>query len=241
MAKSGGGCHDVSAGTSFACPVVAGVVALMLQVNPDLTWRDVQGILAVTSQQVDAGDESWVVNNASIKHSYKYGFGVVDAESSVATAKTWTLWTPEQHAERESGRIDLVIPGNATTVSSSLTVQTSLEDFKVESVVVLLDVESPSRGDLAISLTSPQGTESVLNVAPRPENTQLPDSIPWELMTVRSWGESVNGDWTLSIRDESPGSFGNGCVDKYVVARCINFYPPNSSFSLFILILFRFL
>lgn len=37
-----GGCADSGQGTSFAAPVVSGVIALMLQANPDLTWRDVQ-------------------------------------------------------------------------------------------------------------------------------------------------------------------------------------------------------
>lgn len=37
-------------GTSFAAPVVSGVVALMLQANPDLTWRDVKYILAKTAR-----------------------------------------------------------------------------------------------------------------------------------------------------------------------------------------------
>lgn len=37
-------------GTSFAAPVVSGVVALMLQANSNLTWRDVKYILATTAK-----------------------------------------------------------------------------------------------------------------------------------------------------------------------------------------------
>lgn len=37
-------------GTSFAAPVVSGVVALILQSKPDLTWRDVKYILAKTAR-----------------------------------------------------------------------------------------------------------------------------------------------------------------------------------------------
>lgn len=38
-------------GTSAAAPMVSGVVALMLEANPDLDWRNVQHILADTSQK----------------------------------------------------------------------------------------------------------------------------------------------------------------------------------------------
>ena len=41
-------------GTSSAAPVVSGVVALMLEANPDLSWRDVKHILASSARQVDA-------------------------------------------------------------------------------------------------------------------------------------------------------------------------------------------
>lgn len=41
-ALTDGGCHSESAGTSFSCPAVAGVVALMLEANESLRWRDVQ-------------------------------------------------------------------------------------------------------------------------------------------------------------------------------------------------------
>ena len=41
-------------GTSSATPVVSGVVALMLEANPDLSWRDVKHILAHSARPVDS-------------------------------------------------------------------------------------------------------------------------------------------------------------------------------------------
>src|SRR5207247_8031784 len=41
-------------GTSSATPVTVGVIALLLEANPALTWRDVKHILASTARQIDA-------------------------------------------------------------------------------------------------------------------------------------------------------------------------------------------
>lgn len=89
VANAGGGCADAGVGTSYACPVVSGVVALMLEANPELGWRDVQGIFASTSQKTDSTDESWTTNAAGFNHSYKYGFGLVDAYAAVTKGETW--------------------------------------------------------------------------------------------------------------------------------------------------------
>ncbi|HQU44838.1 MAG TPA: S8 family serine peptidase, partial [Pirellulales bacterium] len=49
-------------GTSAATPGVSGVVALMLQANPNLSWRDVQEILAESATKNDPTDLGWTGN-----------------------------------------------------------------------------------------------------------------------------------------------------------------------------------
>ena len=48
-----------ASGTSFAAPIVSGVVAIMLEANPNLGYRDVQEILALSSHKIDLGSSSW--------------------------------------------------------------------------------------------------------------------------------------------------------------------------------------
>ncbi|HEY2251125.1 MAG TPA: S8 family serine peptidase, partial [Planctomycetaceae bacterium] len=86
-----------ASGTSFAAPIVSGVVAMMLQANPELGYRDVQEILALSSQKLDLGSGSWSTNGATNWNgggnlvSNDFGFGLVDAHAAVRLAETWTL------------------------------------------------------------------------------------------------------------------------------------------------------
>lgn len=50
---NGKGCTETHTGTSAAAPLAAGMIALMLQVRPCLTWRDVQHLIAFTATKVD--------------------------------------------------------------------------------------------------------------------------------------------------------------------------------------------
>jgi kexin len=104
VALAGGGCHQAGVGTSFATPVVSGVVALVLEVNPELTWRDVQGVLASSASLTDPDDTSWVTNAAGFHHSDLYGFGLVNASAAVAAAEEWELYSPERMIVAQSGQ-----------------------------------------------------------------------------------------------------------------------------------------
>jgi subtilisin family serine protease len=217
-ADLGGGCRDARYATSLAAAVVSGVIALMLEANPDLTWRDVQSILTLSSRRVDDDplDKTAVVNAAGLWHSEWYGFGIVDAENAVDMAENWVLLGEEEMVMADSGEINIPLgdgPSSSKMAESTLTLGSDNDnDFIVTTVVVYLDLVHSSRGHLKVTLTSPQGTESVLLPGERPENTQVDDGERWKLLTLRSWGEKGNGDWLLSIADTVEGDVAN-CVD----------------------------
>jgi subtilisin-like proprotein convertase family protein len=216
--------------------VVSGVVALMLEANPELTWRDVQGIIATTSRMVtnDPEDSTRTTNGAGLQHSNYYGFGIVDAMAAVTAAESWILYGQELQLTASSNAVDLAIPDTASVVTTSVTLT---EDgrfapdnpFVTESVEVSLNLRHFTRGDLDITLTSPSGTKSILNPGKRPENSQLDVDERWQLVTVRNWNENPLGDWKLEITDVSGGDL-SICVDRlwHVVvgnfrADCITF------------------
>ena len=92
-------CKDSGTGTSNAAPVVSAVIALMLEANSELTWRDVQGIIAETSTYVDdPEDDTDTENAAGFQHSDWYGFGIVNAMGAVEAAMNWKPFAEELQA-----------------------------------------------------------------------------------------------------------------------------------------------
>ena len=79
---------SVVGGTSVTTPMVAGVVALMLEANPALTWRDVQHILVESSRKIGNSD-GWFKTDANRDYNHAYGYGLVDANAAVNLAETW--------------------------------------------------------------------------------------------------------------------------------------------------------
>ncbi|MFT7452948.1 MAG: subtilisin family serine protease, partial [Patescibacteria group bacterium] len=67
-------------GTSSSCPLVAGICALILSVNPDLTAAEVKTILTKTADKIGSPSEY------SNGHSNKYGYGKINADRAVAEA-----------------------------------------------------------------------------------------------------------------------------------------------------------
>ncbi|MBL8821153.1 MAG: tandem-95 repeat protein [Planctomycetia bacterium] len=185
-------------GTSSATPAVSGVIALMLEARPDLTARDVQHILAETARQVDPTDPGWSRNNGGTGYwiNDKYGFGMIDAEAAVNAAINWQHVDPQISATSGTIFSGLTIP-DADPTGITVTFNAT-EDMILEHVEFTVDVSHTWRGDLKYILTSPSGTVSV--VEPRPSDS-IDDLSNWKFMTVRNWGESPVGTWTLQIID----------------------------------------
>ena len=130
-------------GTSAAAPIVSGVVALMLEANPDLTWRDVQIILARTATKNDPSHFGWRTNGAGMHYSNDYGFGRVNAEAAVTMARNFTS---------VGGTLDQtsIFTGNGSWIASSSgsasSTTTVSENITIEHVTVTLTIE-PDEGE----------------------------------------------------------------------------------------------
>ena len=85
--------YDTSfGGTSHASPTIAGTAALILSVNPTLSWDETRSVLRRTAVQIDAGQTNaigqWVDNDGDGVEEFSqwYGYGRVNVNEAVQEA-----------------------------------------------------------------------------------------------------------------------------------------------------------
>ena len=197
-------------GTSFSAPIVSGVAALLRQVEPDLTWRDLKLILAGSAQKNDPGNGGW--DEGALKYgstteryhfNHEYGFGMVDAKAAVDLAQNWDPLPPFQETQADGtltpGPKD--IPDDATTVREYTATVTDSGISFIEFVEVKAHFRHTSFRDLDLELVSPAGEVSKLVThSELQELVSLTGEI--RLGSSKHLGEDPNGTWTLKVTDQ---------------------------------------
>jgi subtilisin-like proprotein convertase family protein len=205
-------------GTSSATPVTVGVIALLLEANPALTWRDVKHILASSARQIDAArpavivglsngsyvaEPGWTTNASGYKFHNWYGFGMVDASAAVNMATTYALGQLGAFANTgfiASPTLSLAIPDNSVTGATNTLPVPATPVHVIEAVQISVTATHPYIGDLGIELTSPSGTRSVLkNIRDGFDSSH--DLNGMVLLSNAFYGENPAGSWTIKIVD----------------------------------------
>ncbi|XP_075298393.1 proprotein convertase subtilisin/kexin type 7 [Opisthocomus hoazin] len=216
--QKGTGCTEGHTGTSAAAPLAAGMIALMLQVRPCLTWRDVQHIIVFTATKYEDRHAKWDVNQAGFSHSHQHGFGLLNAWRLVNAAKVWEsvpyLASYVSPVLKEGKSIPLLpqeleVAWNVTAASLELSGMRTLEH-----VAVTVTITHPRRGNLEIRLVCPSGMVSLIGT------TRSMDSDPngfadWTFSTVRCWGEEAQGTYRLVVRDIGDESLRPGTLEQW--------------------------
>ncbi|MDA7856068.1 S8 family serine peptidase [Gammaproteobacteria bacterium] len=201
-------------GTSSAAPTVAGVMALIISANPELTWRDVKHIIASTSDQVGTDSDytydfqginqyEWETNSAGYKFHNWFGFGKINAADAVAMALSMqgnNLGTFQTTGFQQEVQDELVISDTETTSATIEITKPENSNNFTEFVRVSIQFNHLVPKSIGLRLVSPDGTEvnimqPMTNLGTNPANTLF------DIGVSGLYGESIEGTWTLYADD----------------------------------------
>ena len=221
-------------GTSSATPLVAGVAALAISANSDLSALDLVSLLKQTCSkdldmtdwprtppsQVDP-DTTWDISPVSpfdsgdfTDHGFAegswspwFGHGRIDAAAAV-----------EEALKTKNGRIGSVRGSNATKIAipdkdpGGIVSRIIFNDFgKIVSLKVNVKVTHTWIGDLLISLTGPDGQRIDLHTRSGGSSNDL--DVVYDVsntpgLSVFS-GNDINGVWSLEVSDNAQRDVGD--------------------------------
>ena len=223
-----GGVTESFGGTSSATPLLAGIAALTISANPNLSALEVIEILKQTaSKDLDFTgypktppasydpDTSWDVSpiapfdngdfqdigSADGSWSPWFGHGRVDAAEAVAEAQRQRGDEPGKLKFEGSSSPDRSIPDNNTRGIKDKIECT--QAFIIQSVKVHLDISHTYIGDLIVSLISPAGNIVKLHDRSGGSANDIhsdydTSSVP---QLVHFLTEQAAGEWTLHVQD----------------------------------------
>ncbi len=214
-------------GTSSATPLVAGIAALTISANPNLSALEVISILKQTAaKDLDFtdypatppasfdNDTSWdvspvapfssgeFVDNGDAEGSWSpwFGHGRVDAAAAVAEALNRNSQTGNQAFQGSSSPDKSIPDNNVNGIKDKIICS---DEFVITSLSVSVNITHSYIGDLSVTLISPAGTEVLLHDRVGGSANDLHGvfdirSVPdLHLLT----GEPVNGPWLLHVQD----------------------------------------
>ena len=209
-------------GTSAAAPSISGVIALMLEANPSLTWREVKDILASTSTEISPGP-GWIHNSAGYHFNNLYGFGRANAELAVNVARNYSFSTRMPRYRETAGNTDGIPWAYDTTLISRNIPDNNLmgisttfnvtEDWKTEQIQISINIQHPNPSNLEISIISPSGTQSIVldRNSERPINIiggNVPNLTNVIFLSNAFYRELSRGIWTVKVADHTRGEIG---------------------------------
>ncbi|KAL4218618.1 Neuroendocrine convertase 1 [Mactra antiquata] len=189
-----GDCVDNFLGTSATCPIVSGIIALTLEANSNLTWRDVQHLIVETaSTEGLSSDLNFIINGAGKIVSDKVGFGLINASGMIHTAKTWKNVPTSITCVKDVPNIYRCCLGPFIE-----TIQVSDCNIRyIEHIEVRVNYKAMWREFVELHLISPSGTDSMLLRQRYLDMTST--EVDHTFMTVHHWGEDTMGNWTFKM------------------------------------------
>ena len=193
-------------GTSSACPLVAGVAALVRSANPTLTALEVKAVLTATADKITDPSTDPLYGHAKGSydaqgHSEWFGHGRVNAAAAVAEAVR-RLPAPPAVIDRERADRIAIPDADRSGISSTIAIA---EVATIASVTVELDITHPWIGDLLVSLISPAGTSVTLHAGTGAGTDDIRRTYTAAEAPGLGWlaGSQTQGTWRLNVADRA--------------------------------------
>lgn len=200
-------------GTSSSCPLVAGVAALVLSANPQLTARDVRAVLEQTADKIEDPSTDPQLGHAygtydESGHSRWFGYGKVNAFRAVQRALELRGGGDGASEYSYTSRPALAIPDNdAKGVSDALVVE---ETGLLSAIEVDVNIPHSYIGDLVVTLLGPSGAYAILHNRAGGGADNL--SRTYTLENTSSLGvfvkQPIKGSWRLEVMDRARADIG---------------------------------
>lgn len=210
-----GECTADFGGTSSAAPLASGIIALLLERRPDLTWRDVKHVIALGATQINPEDPSWHVNGRGYYHSNAYGFGLLKIPKLLGVLANYTGLVASRAGGARSDNLppqrQVLSPVIRPTRPDANTFTVNLTHTNItfiEQAILRIRLRHPRRGDVAVWLVSPEGTVSVLAEWRNDPNPDYPSAEEgWSFCSLHHWGEAqADGVWEVQVQDKTSPS-----------------------------------
>ena len=167
-------------GTSMSGPHVAGVIALMLEANPDMGWREVKSVLADTATNMP-GREAWEVGAGYIN---AYAAVTMSAEMAEGFGQT-PIVNRDFNSSLETSRLD----GPTLQASFTPAGESQTQEFTVEPGLSLVVAKARiSSNTAAIVLRDPNGNAYRSGI-----------SLPVLGENVAVTAPAMPGTWTVEL------------------------------------------
>ncbi len=181
-------------GTSSSTPLAAGLAALILSLNPELSSAEVKQIMKDTADKIDPENGRYVDG-----HSTLYGHGRINAEKALA----FVYGDDGTHAPEVlfmEHRINKPIP-DLGEMGDSIVFPLGVS---IKAIEVSVEIRHTYSGDLQVVLQPPNGNEIVLqdrsggsgdDIVKRFRSENLP-ALFADIM-----GKPAEGNWKLKVKD----------------------------------------
>jgi subtilisin family serine protease len=192
-------------GTSSSTPLAAGVAALILSLNPNLTADQVRRYMCETADKIDPENGDYVNG-----YSLYYGYGRINAYEALKAARDniGDIPQPIQAIDRDASPRVPIPDGDLDGIVSEIQIDEDLTISSVESVTIDISHTYPS--DLMVSLISPDGTVISLYEGQGIVGDELVKTYgPNDAPALKQLEEkSVRGKWLLRTVDRYAGDTG---------------------------------